>query len=313
MSKELDKFKKTYKPLSKSADSLLADYKSHGTNLQHHRDMLFEAANEIGRVVQTLKDAGKTGTELKDFENEKEMSTVMKTVLDIFAALSKEETRFKTISKDAPKVTDGLKTLRAAIDAEVTSREKKANRKIAAVDSKSLPDMKKLSVEVAAKYQRMKDDVIDDIQDWSKDGMRKLFERTCKTEIAKSKADRNARDTGETDAQAFNIRQVKKHVAEFKSQVDAARDGCATAEKHFKNREVDEGDAAITAARTAYDSLGKILEPYRRRISGLNKYDLQIMKDNKDGKWVLENVEAMERAVEGVSKLIKKTSRMATI
>ena len=311
MAKELERYKKEYAPLKKTADWCLSEYAAHTTNREHHKQMLLEASKETGRVAQQLKDGGATGTKLSDFANAKEMTSVMKAAMDAVGALGKEESRLKQILAKASDTIKSLEKLSKEISAEVADRKKKRDRKIAGVDSKSLPEMEKLGDEVWSKRSQLFDDIINmqKIEKWSQAKARADFDKWCAEEIAKTKSDRKARDTKETDDQAFNLRILQREMGKAKQIVDGVRSCCAAAEKHFKNREADKADAELNKAWKLHAELKKIYEPYRRKMASLNTYARRDMQQTKDGKTVLEAVDQMEKAVDGLSKMIKKYSR----
>ena len=46
--------------------------------------------------------------------------------------------------------------------------------------------------------------------------------------------------------------------------------------------------------------------PYAREIAKTNAHDLKTMQGSKEGKYILTSVEQMGKAVDGLTKLIKK-------
>ena len=311
MSKELDKFKKTYKPLGKQVEDTQQEYKKHCTNREHHKQMLLESAKQIGRDVQEAKNEGATGTSLKDFASDKRVLSTMKTAMTAMAALSKEDARLKNIMKSAAAVQKKVLDLEKNLSNEIKGRKKKKDRKVLARDSKSLPDMEKLLKEVVSSRQAVKDEVIDveGHAKWTSAEEKKNFDNWVKQEIGRTKSDRKTRDNKETDTQAFNIRNVQKHAAQAKQLVTVARDKCAEAEKHFKNRKPVDADKCIENAHKALAALKKLHVPYQRGMKKMNKYDVMGMKQTKDGKFILGAIEFMENGIVGLTKLIKKTSR----
>lgn len=311
MASDLDKFKKEADPLIKTIDKIQTDYNRHTTNAQHHRDMLWEAANEIGREVQKSKDNGVAGTALKDFLKEAGVLTVMKSVQTSLGAAGKEESVLTKIKSDCKSTIASSEKLLAKMDKEIAERKKKKDRKLAAVDSKSLPDMEKLAASLKAAQSKLTTDVIDDINitKWSLAGIRKMFDTKVATEIAKTKSDRKSRDQGEMDNRALDLRLVKKAYDSTVANLKAARDSLTQAEKHFKNRQLTEADGCISDAMKNLSDMKKAHAPYAREIGKTNAHDLKTMQGSKDGKYILTSVEQMGKAIEGLSKLIKKTAR----
>lgn len=311
MAKEIDKFKKTYAPLDKNAKKVHNAYAGHTTNREHHKMMLLEGAKEVGRAAQKAKDAGTQGTELKDFAKDAGVLAAMKTAMGAVGALGKEETRLKGILKEGNATYSALGKLRDEIDTEIAARKKKANRKIASVDSKSLPDMEKLLAAVRKTAQYIDDHVLmmEKNPPWSAAMEKKHFDKWVKEEIGKTKTTRKDRDQGETDGQAFDLRNLKKHMNLMKGHTGSARDLCRAAEKSFKNRDVVPADKALTLANKELSSMKKIYAPYERGIAKRNKYQIMAMQQDKDGKYVLTSVDQMKKVIQGTSMLIKKTSR----
>jgi len=311
MAKEIDKFKKDAAPLIKAVSKIQTDYKRHSTNAQHHRDMLWEAANEIGREVQKSKDNGVDGTALKDFLKEAGVLGVMKTVQASLGATGKEESNLTKIKSDSKSTLAETDNLLATINKEITDRKKKQDRKVLAVDSKSLPEMEKLVVTLQKARTDLSTDVIDDIDitEWSLAGIRKMFDKQVTSEVAKTKSDRKARDQGENDNRALDLRLVKKAYDNAVKGLNEARDSLMQAEKHFKNKELKEADGCISDAMQNLADMKKAHAPYAREIGKTNSHDLKTMQGSKDGKYILTSVEQMGKAIEGLSKLIKKTAR----
>lgn len=311
MSKDLDKFKRSWAGLKKAGQDLNQEYAAHTTNRKHHSMMLKESAREIGRAAEECKARGVTGTTLKDFLKEKEVLTVMKTVLDAQAALSKEEARLKKITAACNKHIAAIKKLDAEIAAEVKSRRKKANRKILARDSKSLPDMEKLNVEVATAAVDMKAEIIDmeAIAKWSAARERKEFETMANQEVAKSKSDKSARDTKETDAQAFDMRNFTKAVAQAQKLDAAGKQSIKQAAGALKSGDREGASDAIGTAQKVLAALKKLRAPYVREMKRMNKWDLRGMQQSKDGQAVLKGTAAMEKIEADLDGMIKKVAR----
>ncbi|MEX0969664.1 MAG: hypothetical protein WD046_04360 [Paracoccaceae bacterium] len=311
MAKEIDKFKKEIDPLMKGADKIVGDYARHQTNREHHKMMLLESAKEIGREVQKSKDNGVAGTELKDFLKEAGVLGVMKTVQNALGALNKEETLLHKMLGDGGKIVADLEKLGTKLDKEIDDRKKKKDRKLLAVDSKSLPDMEKLSAELWKNRQNLNDEVImfEKSVPWAAKKERANFDKWVATEIGRTKSDRKGKDQSETDNRALDLRLVKKAVDLTKSNLNDGRTALAQAEKHFKNRELKEADQCIADAMKNLATIKKLHAPYAREVSKINSHDMKTMQGSKDGKYILTSVEQMGTVIEALTKLIKKTAR----
>lgn len=311
MAKEIDKFNKEAAPLIKAASKIGTDYTRQTTNAQHHRDMLWEAAAEIGREVQKCKDSGVVGTALKDFLKEPGVLNVMKAVQTTLGATAKEESILTQIKASSDSTLDALDKLGAKLGKEIDDRKKKKDRKILAVDSKSLPDMEKLLSDIGSARTALFDNVITDIKGtkWSLASVRKSFDNQVAKEIAKTKSDRKAGDQAANDNRALDLRLVKKAYDSTLKNLSEARDSLTQAEKHFKNRQLTEADGCIADAMQNLATMKKAHAPYAREIGKTNAHDLKTMQGSKDGKYILTSVDQMGKAIEGLAKLIKKTAR----
>lgn len=311
MSKELDKFKKSYATLDKKAKAVSQDYAVHTTNREHHKNMLLESAKEIGRAVQKAKSGGAVGTDLKDFLKEKDVIVVMKTVLNANAALSKEEARLKGILKKTSGVVADLKKLDKEIDKEVTKREKKENRKLFAKDSKSLPVMKKLCTTVATEAVDVDSNIIamENTVKWSAAVDKRNFEKWVKEEISKTKADQKERDNKENDGQAFDMRIVNKATNQVSNLQKVAVESCKSAVKCYKKGDRTGANDGLAKAHDALKAIKKIHVPYERKMKSMNKYDIMGMQQSKDGKKVLASIELMEKSTAQITKMIKTVAR----
>lgn len=310
MAKEIDKFKKDSAPLLKIADKLVTDYLRHGTNRQHHKDMLLESAKEIGREVQISKDKGVAGADLKAFMKEPGVLGVMKTVLDAFSALSKEEAGLKTMTKDATGTLAKSDKLIADMKKEIDKRNDKKNRKLFAKDSKSLPEMEKLHKSLCAARQRLFDEVTTDIQavKWNVTGERKNFDKWVSAEIGRTKDDRNKIDQKEADTQGMDMRNVVKSVGQVKKLVAAGNNSLKDAIKNVKTGLKGEAEVSLKKAKAALAAIEKTHAPYKREIDSKNKYSILAMKDSKDGKFILSSVDNMADVKEKLEDAIKKVS-----
>ncbi|UPH69902.1 hypothetical protein LGT41_0008705 [Abyssibius alkaniclasticus] len=311
MAKEIDKFNKDAAPLLKAATKIATDYTRQTTNAQHHRDMLWEAAAEIGREVQKSKDNGVVGTDLKDFLKEAGVLSVMKAVQTTLGATAKEESVLTKIKSDSESTLADIDKLVAKIGKEIDDRKKKKDRKLLAVDSKSLPEMEKLLASLQKARTALFDNVITDIKGtkWSLASVRRSFDTQVAKEISKTKADRKAGDQAANDNRALDLRLVKKAYDITVKNLTEARDSLAKAEKHFKNRQLTEADSCISDAMANLTNMKKAHAPYAREIGKTNAHDLKTMQGSKDGKYILTSVEQMGKAIEGLTKLIKKTAR----
>lgn len=310
MAKEIDKFKKDSAPLLKIADKLVTDYLRHGTNRQHQKDMLIESAKEIGREVQISKDNGVAGADLKAFMKEPGVLGVMKTVLDSFSSLSKEESGLKAMTKDTTSILAKSDKLIADMKKEIDKRNDKKNRKLFANDSKSLPEMEKLHKSMRAARQKLFDEVSTDIKmiNWSAAEEKKNFDKWVSTEIGRTKNDRNKIDQKEADTQGMDMRNVVKSVGQVKKLVAVGNAGLKDAIKNVKTGLKGEAAVSLKKASAALAAIEKTHAPYKREIDSKNNYSIQAMNASKDGKFILSSVDNMADDKKKLEDAIKKVS-----
>ena len=312
MSKELDKFKKTAKPLLKIGRDLVSEYGSHRTNREHHKQILLECAKEVGRRVQVLKQAGQSGTTIDDFTKDKEIQQVAKASTTAIDSLFKEQDRLKKMVAAAKDTSAKITALHKDVEKEIAQRKKKKSRKLLSKDSKSLPDMEALSAELLTTFQNLRDELIMLVRSegWTAKTETKNFDKCTKQEIAQSGAAREKRDDVELGARGFDVRVIKKKGAVSKKLLAAIKTACADGLKALKA-----GDPSTLAkkneeARKYLAGMEKILKPYDAKISTMGNSAIAGMKQDKDGKVVFTSIEAMRDQIKEGNALIKKISRV---
>ena len=315
MSKDLDRYKKQFAALSKTAAKAQLDFSKHCTNREHHKGILLEAAKQMGRDVQDAKDEGMSGKVAPDFIKHKGVANTMKTALVAIKASVKEEANMNAILKTAEGAIKDLKSLYDEVTEEVTARDKKANRKLLPISSSSLAEMKKLPAKIKSTYVDLDSETVSlqKMEKWSAARQKKDFENWTDAEIARTKSDRKERDTDETDAQGFDMRIVNKKVSETKKLVTLAKAQCDAALSAYKGGKPADGEKPLATAQQAHAALKKIHEPYARRLKKMNAHDRKGLGFTKDGKTLLASVELMEKSIAAVGTMVKKTARSATI
>ena len=313
MSKELEKFRKTAKPFLKAASDAVSGYGSHTTNREHHKQILLECAKEVGRRAAVLKKNGKSGTTMQDFMDDKEIQQIGKTSKNALDSLIKEESRLDKILKTARDANAGMASVRGDLEKEIAKRKKKKDRKVLAVDSKSLPDMEKLSSELLKNFQTLRDDILmmAKSDNWKAATESRNFDKWTKEEIAKTGAARETRDETELGARGFDVRVMKTKSAKCTALSKALKTACAEglkARQEGAGKDVTSKDAT---ARKCLEEMAKILKPYDTKMKSMGRGALAGMNQSKDGKLVLVSVEQMRTQIKEGTALIKKVSRVA--
>jgi len=310
MSKEFEKFQKTYKPLAKSTSDIMSRYASHCTNRSHLQAMLRETSKEIGRCVQGAKDNGLDGANIAAFVSDKDVKSALSAGETFLVDLGREEATFKKIMSDVKTTSAKLTTLASDMTKEIATRKKKADRKIAKKTSDSLPDMEKLLVEVKADFQKMKDDIVGmEATPFTAKAVSKKYDVWITEEVKQTKADRKSRDDRETDRQAFDMRQVKKHQGNFVKAVNGVKAQLAGAEKCYNAKDFDGAEKCFENSQSLLKAMAKIYEPYAREIKKKSRGQITNMKNDKDGKAILAFIDTMEKTLPAVQKLIKSRMR----
>lgn len=310
MSKEYEKFLKTYKPLGKSAKDVFSRYQSHCTNRSHLQAMLRETSKEVGRCVQAAKDNGVDGANIAAFVADKDVKSALSAGETFLTDLGREEATFKKIMGDVKTASTKLASLSSDMSKEIAKRKKKADRKVAARSSDSLPDMEKLLKDVNADIQDMKDNIIGmEGTPFTAKALSKKYDDWISEEVKKTKADRKARDDRETDRQAFDMRQVKKHQGNFVKAVNGVKTQLAGAEKCYNAKDLAGAEKCFEGAQSLLKAMAKIYEPYAREMKKKSRGQVADMQRDKDGKAILAFIETMEKTLPAVQKLIKSRMR----
>lgn len=312
MSKELDKFKKSAKPLLKNVGEIIDEFASHGTNREHHKQILLECAKEIGRRAAELKKAGQSGTTIDDFIKDGEIKQVAKTSNSAIDSLFKENDRLKKILAKAKDTNTKLSALKDEVKKEIASRKKKKDRKLLAVDSKSLPEMEALCATIVEKFQDVRDEVIMMAKNdaWTPRTETKNFDNWTKQEIAKSGAARENRDNVELGARGFDVRVIKNKAATCKKLFSVLKTACADGLKALKSGDSGGLRKKDTEARKCLSEMKKILKPYDAKFASMGQGAMAGLKQSKDGKLVLSAVEEMRKQTNEGETLIRKVARV---
>lgn len=149
MAKELDKFKKEWAKVSKDIASANEEIKKNANAVAQASGVRNEGCLQLGLEIQRCKDNGMQGKTVYDFDSDNEVKACLKSINDYQAQLEKELKRMSgVVDKDFKKLKDSFWKLKSGLKEEIDKRDKKKNRKVAAVDSKSLPDLQKLYAEI---------------------------------------------------------------------------------------------------------------------------------------------------------------------
>lgn len=281
------------------------------TNAQAHRDMLWEAGAEIGRAVEKCREQGIEGKTLKDFIKQPNVAAANKTAETAMAAMVKEADIIIAARASAKTLIAKRTALVDTIQKEVDSRTKKKDRKVLAVDSKSLPLMEDLIKDLNKQADSFLENTVKKPLriTFAADKEQKIFDDLIERELSKSKDVRAEEDQDALDSQGFDVRLIKRNHDKVMSNLKAGRESLTKAIAHQKAKEAKEANANIAAAMENQKVMDKLHAPYAKVMASKGKDDLNKMSNSKDGKYAIEAIEHMGKAVEGLNGLIKKTLR----
>jgi hypothetical protein len=191
------------------------------------------------------------------------------------------------------------------LDKEVTERTKKKDRKILAVDSKSLPDLEKLLKEAKAKWMDLRDHVIDDAGFLITKG---LFDGFVASAVKETKESRIKRDTEAEGDQALNMRVFNHRSAEAIGAYKAIVESCSHAVTLLRESKAEDAKNAVADAKKSLKTLLEVDKFYSDIIKRKNKYDVEAMKQNKDGQTILKTLEIIAKNAQDATKLVKAAS-----
>ncbi|WP_042444075.1 hypothetical protein [Azospirillum sp. B510] len=305
MAKALEKYKKEFAILDSKARDLLESRVNALTNIEKLSDLILEAAKEIGRRVQVLRDGGAPGTTLKDFKSDKDVASILKYIASIQKNAEVAVKTYNDVPAPVIAIIKSLDTIETELSQEITNRKKKKDRVIFAIDSKSLPDLEKLHDQVSKSLRDLVDEEpeLKDVISFQR-RILALTDRRIDEEIALTKASRKVRDQEETDDRAKDIRILQRKLAECKKLYEAIKTDCADAKAS------DGGDTARAVARALdnHKALKAIVDSYNRQMASYNDLQLERIKLSKDGLKFLAAVEQLRKGLEAADALVKTVS-----
>lgn len=317
MAKTLDSVTKDFAVFKKKADVILESLQTNATNMKHFRDMCFEGVDEIGRQVGTLKSKGHDGKTIDDFKDDKEVASLLKTIDDFLDKVEKN-------AQDTQKKVNDLKTLEKEgtalftdLKKEIDARKQKKDRKVFAIDSKSLPDLEKLHTKV---HDYVVESIGATIIDMDGQPGAKIFgaslDKAIQTEVNKGKVNRDAQDQAILDQRGLDLRILGRKLTQVRKLAVDVSDKCGTAHNNITNDGVGIiGDtpqertktvkALLKEAQTGFTEMKDLIAPYQRTIAKLNPYDKKTMEQSSDGKKVLGAVAEMEDTLVKIQKKVE--------
>ncbi|HEX4771613.1 MAG TPA: hypothetical protein VH351_12320 [Bryobacteraceae bacterium] len=157
MAKKLAEFQTAFQKAEanlKAAESGLERYLN---NRQKQWELLGHGGDSLKDRIAALKKKGVTGASADEFaKKDAEALTLLKGIKDFYAALIGTINNYNVEHKKYTSARDEVKSISTTLEAEVAARDKKKEG-IIAMDSKSLPDLKKLAAAVQKKLNECRD------------------------------------------------------------------------------------------------------------------------------------------------------------
>lgn len=157
MAKKLAEFQTAFQKADANLKAAEAGLERYLNNRQKQWELLGHGGDSLKDHIAVLKKKGVTGASTDEFaKKDAEALTLLKGIKDFYAALIGTINNFNAEYKKYISARDEVKNIGATLDAEVAARDKKKEG-IIAMDSKSLPDLKKLAADVKKKLNECRD------------------------------------------------------------------------------------------------------------------------------------------------------------
>ncbi|MFT5422919.1 MAG: hypothetical protein ACI89L_000688 [Phycisphaerales bacterium] len=153
MAKEFDKLKKEWSKVEKDLTDCRQEVWKYEQKVGQTTGVRNEGCLQLGLEIQRCKDDGMTGKTAYDFDSDKDVKACLKEIDNYQTQIGKEIERIAAVrTKSILPAIKSFWALKQKLKDEIDKRDAKKNRKVAAIDSASLPDMKKLLTEMS-KFQ----------------------------------------------------------------------------------------------------------------------------------------------------------------
>jgi hypothetical protein len=236
MAKEYENYKKSFDQIKKEILDIGAEIKKNANFVSQTSGIIKEGVKEIGLRVQELKDAGQTGTTIKDFENDATVKKMLSAIDGYMNGLEKELKRIAAVHNgESKKTRAAFWDLKKDLAAEIAKRKKAVSTKLG-TGNKSLPNMEVLLKEMdkykdSAAFVAVDAFMPEEIADHRKELKRDIEDQIKATKEAKLSAEQKM-----LDEQALNLRNLVKNVAQAKTLCETVLKLCADAQKALEER-----------------------------------------------------------------------------
>lgn len=264
MAKELDKFKKEWTQLQKDVDRCAGEVKKYQAALGQTAQVRNEGCLQLGLEIQRCKDKGMQGKTVYDFDSDPDVKACLKSIDSFQGQIEKELQRMDGLQKkDFGEVKKRYWDLRKRLTEITDKRNKKANRKIAAIDSKSLPDLEKLLAEIK-KYENAGPYVsIEMFQAETVKEHQTELEQKLKDAVSQTKDVKLSKFQQQMAQQGLDERVLKRNLAVAQKIHKLVIGHCMVAQEAIKTRQNDYLMKNKILAAQEFKKLKELVAPYQ--------------------------------------------------
>ncbi len=306
MAKEYENYKKSFEQIKKEILDIGAEIKKNANFVSQTSGVIKEGVKEIGLRVQELKDAGQTGTTIKDFENDPTVKKMLSAIDGYMNGIEKELKRIAGVHNgDSKKTRDAFWDLKKDLAAEITKRKKEVSTKLG-TGNKSLPNMETLLKEMdkykdSAAFVAVDIFIPEDIADHRKELKRDIEDQIKSTKEAKLSAEQKM-----LDEQALNIRNLLKNVAQAKNLCEAILKLCVAAEKALEERNQKALMTAKAEIPKPLKELGELAAIGERALK--DTWIKSKIEDSKDKAKILGGIKSIADYKDKAATAVKKVA-----
>lgn len=302
MAKELDKFKKDFDKIKKDVASANSEINKNAQAMGQTCGVRNEGCLQLGIEIQRCKDDGKPGKTVYDFDSDPDVKACLKSVNDYQSQIEKEINRITALyNKDFADVKKRFAQLKANLNTECDKRDAKKNRKVAAVDSKSLPDLKKLLAEVSKYTDSREFMMVDVFTPETVKAHDKELDGKLKDAVSQAKDVKLSKFQQQMAQQGLDERVMKTNLAKATTIYKVLIGHCMVAEEAIKARQNKFLMENKVLAAKEFKKLQEIVEPYQ-----LAAKDGWIKSKIKGNKKIEDGIKAFDKMyVEGKAELTK--------
>ena len=291
MAKELDKFKTEWKKVQKAVEASADEIRKNAQSLGQTTGVRNEGCLQLGLEIQRCKDEGMQGKSVDDFKSDPDVKSCLKSIEGFQAQIEKEINRITALhKKDFAASMKQYWDMRKRLKEEVDKRDKKKNRKVAAVDSKSLPDLQKMLKEVVKYEDSGIFSSIAFFQPETVKAHQDELARKLKEAVTQAKDVKLSKFQLQMAQQGLDERVIKNRLAAAQKIYKTVVGHCMVAQEAIKARQNDHLMKNKALAAQEFKNLKTIVEPYllaqkdawiRSKYKGNSKIEKSLAAFNK--------------------------------